>query len=84
MTTAHLVNIGNSKGLIIPSRLREKCHIKNNVQYEVVNNKIIISSADDEPRKDWKEKLLKLGADKDTSEVFMDNIPNETDKDWTW
>jgi antitoxin MazE len=84
MVTAHLVKIGNSKGLILPTSVRKKCHIENDVIYEVKNNKIIISSTPKEVRKGWKEKLLKLKADQDKTPAFMGNTENKADRNWTW
>ena len=79
----HLVNIGNSKGIILPSKLRKKCHIEDEIEYEVKNNKIIISGVQKQVRKGWRDKLLKLKAHEDKTPAFMGDIINDADEDWT-
>jgi antitoxin MazE len=82
MNTAHLIKIGNSKGLILPTELRRKCHIEEDVEYEVKNNRIIISGLPKQTRKGWREKLLKLKANEDRTPAFMEGISNNIDEDW--
>ncbi len=84
MTTLNLVKIGNSKGIIIPGKIREKCNIGSKVEVTVKENKIIIEAKEETPRKDWKEKLIALNADKDFTPTFMDEINDTSDEDWIW
>ena len=84
MTMSHLVRIGNSKGIIIPSKVRKQCHIDNDLLIDVVDGKIIISAPTvNLPRQGWDEAFKNAGTDPEAA--FMDGVPNEfDDKEWTW
>src|SRR6266550_2926191 len=49
---AHIIQIGNSKGVRIPKALLEQAHLTEEVQIEAQPNQIVIRSAH-LPREDW-------------------------------
>ena len=50
---AHLITIGNSKGLRFSRALLEQCGIKDEIELEVVNNEIRIKASSKRPREGW-------------------------------
>ncbi len=77
-------NIGNSKGIILPQSMLKLCFIENEVNIEVKDNTIVISSVNDNKRKGWAkafQEMAKNGHDHlDAPDVFED----ENFGDWTW
>jgi antitoxin MazE len=74
-----LIDIGNSKGVIIPSGFLKECFIENEITIEVKNNTIIISP--DNKRKGWAEAFKKMAENGDDElaipDVFKDDDFNE-------
>ena len=77
-----LTRIGNSKGLIISSKVLRQCGFLDEVDMEVKGNSIILKPAA-MPRKGWENSFRKKGAKEDM--LIPDTIGNEWDKDeWQW
>lgn len=77
-----LTQIGNSKGIIIPSRLLKLLGLEKEVEMSVKNNSIVISNAH-EPRSGWREAFQAAGAGDE--EILMEEIENDFDKEeWDW
>jgi len=51
---SRLINIGNSKGIILPDDFLKECSIGKEVSIEVINNQIILSNPENIKRADWK------------------------------
>lgn len=77
-----LTKIGNSKGIIIPSRILKLLGLEKEVSLTVENNNLIISSAS-APRQGWEEQFLAAGAGEEKN--LMGDIENEFDQEeWEW
>lgn len=70
---AHLVKIGNSKGIRIPKSLIEQAHLEGKeLKFQVVDNGLLITS-ESTARNGWKEK---------TEQVITTYGHETPDKDW--
>ncbi|MDT0650875.1 AbrB/MazE/SpoVT family DNA-binding domain-containing protein [Autumnicola edwardsiae] len=54
---AKLVQIGNSKGVIIPSKLLKLIGLKEKVKIAIEENKIVISPTEKKVREGWEEMI---------------------------
>ncbi len=78
-----LVAIGNSKGIRIPKIILEQCHIKKFVDLEVQEDRILIKSYNEIPRKNWDKEFHKMHKNQDDRLFISDSI-DVNDKDWVW
>jgi len=77
-----LIPIGNSKGIIIPSRMLEHCAFVEKVSLEIKNHTLVISNFK-KSREGWKEAFEEAGARNDG--LLMDSLNNGFDKqEWSW
>lgn len=53
----NVINVGNSKGIIIPAKFLKILNLKNRVRLSISENQIIISPIENFPREDWEEKI---------------------------
>ena len=72
-------DIGNSKGVILPSTALKQAGITDVADLSVAGDTIIIKAIQ-KPRHNWAEAINNDPADGD---IFADNLHNE-DNDWTW
>ena len=82
--TTRIRKIGNSSGIIISKRMLEELNIepKDELELTVKDGKILIQKIV-EPRKDWKEKLLKAGSMQEKGDLM--EFSNDFDtEEWTW
>lgn len=77
-------NIGNSKGIIIPQNFLKECHIENEVNIEIQDNSIVISSANDKKREGWADAFRAMAANGDDQLVVPDVFSDENTDDWKW
>ena len=82
---ANIVRVGNSKGIILPSKLMKLIGLKEKVMIDVKGDKIIITPARKKVREGWgdmiKNEIEKNGpAEKLIPDVFQD----EDLEDWKW
>jgi antitoxin MazE len=79
---ATLTKIGNSKGLIIPSKILQQCGFDQDVELEVKDNQVIISPARG-LRDGWAESLQDTPADEGL--LLTDSLVHDWDKEeWEW
>ena len=82
---ASIVKIGNSKGLIIPSRLLKLLDLKEKVIIDVVNDKLIITPAKGKPRQGWEEQIKReIEKDGQPEQLIPNFINDEENGDWEW
>ncbi len=79
---AHLIRIGNSKGIRIPAAILKACRIENDVDIEVADGKLIITPIS-APREGWNEAFIAMRAAEDDT-LYLDEITEEDTEDWTW
>ena len=53
----NVINVGNSKGIIIPAKFLKILNLKSRVKLSISDNQIIIAPLDKSPREDWEEKI---------------------------
>jgi len=82
---AHVVRIGNSKGIRIPKSVIEQCHLHGAVDLEILDGQLVIRSTT-KPRTGWEqafEQMHRHGDDR-----LMDTVVPSSSlwdrKDWTW
>jgi len=81
-----IVKIGNSRGIRIPKSIIDQSGIKNEVELEVKNDKIIIKSLS-EIRKNWDLAFQKMSENNDDLLLDENTLINQSswdDTEWTW
>lgn len=81
---ANIIKVGNSKGIIIPSKFLKLIGLTDKVIIEVEDNKLIIEPIEDNVRSDWNELFAKANSKDDREILIPDVFENETFEDWTW
>ena len=80
-----IVKIGNSKGLIIPSRLLKLLDLKEKVTIDIEDDKLIITPAKGKPRQGWEEQIKReVEKDGQPEQLIPDFIDDEENSDWEW
>ena len=78
-----IVRIGNSRGVRIPKPLLEQAGLENEVILRVVDDGIVIESAD-KPRADWAEAARSL-CDRGEDALLDDMVLTDFDEtEWVW
>ncbi len=80
---AHIVPIGNSKGIRIPKVILAQCNIKEDVDLIMRKGFIIIKPIVREPRKEWAKVFTKMRKYNEDRLLIDDNIDLELE-DWEW
>lgn len=81
----HLVKIGNSQGIKIPSSLVQQCNLEGEILIEVINDEILIKGSKNS-RNGWNEVFKKANSKKENSLIEGDgmNISDWDIKEWKW
>jgi len=72
-----LINVGNSKGIIIPEDILKQCNIENKINIEVIANAIIISAIEPDKRLGWAEAFKEMALNGDDELVIPDVFEDE-------
>ncbi len=64
-----LIKIGNSPGIRIPKPLIQQCDLQDEVEIDVIDQKIIISSPE-VPRSNWDQKFKEMSQNK--NDILLD------------
>lgn len=81
----NLVKIGNSKGVIIPSKLLKLVGLKERINIDVQDNKIVIAPAKKGVREGWGEMIKKEIENNGEAERLMpDFFEDEDVNEWEW
>ena len=79
---AHIVQIGNSRGIRIPKALLEQYRLKNEVELEPRDHGLVIRAVD-QARKNWDQAFSRMAQNED--DLLADLPPAEWDKtEWLW
>ena len=80
---ANIINIGNSHGIILPSKFLKQLKLSNrsNVELAVSNGSIIIKP---EPRQGWAEAAKMMNAAGDDDLLLPDHSNEFENEEWTW
>ena len=80
----NIINVGNSKGIIIPAKILKLLRIKDKVRISIEGNKLIIKSLDSNPRANWSEQFMNANHENNDSVLLPDVFEDESFDDWTW
>ena len=79
-----LQRIGNSKGIVIPKAILEKCGFDHQVEMRVEGNKLILTPARG-VREGWAEAFRQAAAGDTDGALLPDHLSEEWDgEEWTW
>ena len=78
---AHLVSIGNSKGIRIPATLLRQYNIQEDVELVPGENEIIIRPISRKPREGWDDAFKLMHGQGDDALLVDDVLDGE---DWEW
>lgn len=81
---ANIINVGNSKGIIIPSKFLKLLGLHKKVNIDIEDDKIVIKQASKTIRKDWDELFVKANSMDDTEILIPDVFEDESFEEWTW
>jgi antitoxin MazE len=81
---ANIITVGNSKGIIIPSKFLKLIGLENKVSIEVENNKIVIESSKQDVRYKWNELFKKADSLNDKDILIPDVLVDKPFEDWVW
>lgn len=82
---ARVIKIGNSQGLRLPKPILEQTGIKEDVEIQVVGNRIIIQPAG-HPREGWEEAFRMMGEKGDDAPAIEDGEISHSwdEEEWQW
>lgn len=80
----NIINIGNSKGIIIPDKVLKLLRIKDKVHVSIEGDKLIIKSLNSNPRANWADQFMSANSDNNDSVLISDVFEDEDIDDWTW
>lgn len=82
---ANIIKVGNSKGIILPSKLMKLIGLKEKVTIDVKGNKIIITPSKKKVREGWEE-IIKEEVENNGPEkkLIPDVFSDEDLNDWEW
>ena len=80
---ANIINIGNSKGVILPSSVLKELNLslKSSVQISAENGSMVIKPA---PRQGWEEAAKEMHVSGDDELLVPDIFEDENLEEWTW
>jgi len=79
---AEIIRIGNSKGIRLPAYIIRECKIKDKVQMEVKDGKIILIPVT-QPRKEWGKNFMDMRRNNDDTMLIEDEL-DEGLEEWEW
>jgi len=81
---ARVIKIGNSQGLRIPKPILEQTGIRDGVEIEVEQNRIVIRPARN-AREGWDDAFRKMRAEGDDSPMIAESLSHSwDDEEWQW
>ncbi len=75
----NLIQIGNSKGVRIPAFLLKECNIKDRIELEVVDSKIILKAIN-KPRQNWEEAFKSMHDNGNDKLIISDSIDLDSEE----
>lgn len=78
-----IIKIGNSKGVIIPSRLLKKLGTQSKVEIEEREGGLFIKSKQ-KPREGWEQSAKEAHKEGEDQSLIPDVFDDEEIEDWTW
>jgi len=80
-----VIRIGNSRGIRIPKTVLEQCHLRGEVEIEVVDDHLIVRPAA-KPRSGWAETFREMHERREDTLLDQESLaPSQWDKtEWQW
>lgn len=79
---ANIIKVGNSKGIIIPSKLIRLLGLHDRVKMAIRGNALILEPYEENPRSGWTQQFLKAGSKEDKALLIPEVFEDETLEDW--
>lgn len=81
----NVIRIGNSRGIRIPKTLLERCHLRDEVELEVVDEHLVVRPAT-KPRSGWENAFREMHERGDDALLAWEALsPTQWDKtEWQW
>jgi len=81
---AHIIKIGNSKGLRFPKVILDQCGFGNTVELRIEGHRLIIEAVSD-TRAGWDEAFESMASLQDDAPLLNENADTHFEQDeWTW
>ena len=80
----NIINVGNSKGIIIPAKILKLLGIKDKVQVIVEGNNMIIKPLKPNLRAGWDAQFKNAESLSNNPSLIPDVFEDEDFDDWTW
>ena len=77
-----VVRIGNSRGIRLPRKILDRCHIEDKVELDVKGEKIILTPIRKKPRDGWEEFAKKMSDNEDDALLIPDVFSDEDHVEW--
>lgn len=77
-----VVRIGNSRGIRIPRKVLDQCHIDSQVDLSVKGERIVLTAVKNGPRQGWAEAARKMRECGDDELLVPDVFPEEDALEW--
>ena len=82
---AKIIKVGNSKGIIIPSKFLKLIGLEDKVAISIENDKMIITATKPKPREGWEEILVEdIAKHGQPKKLIPDFLEDEDNRDWEW
>ena len=75
--------IGNSKGIIIPTKFLNLIGLKEKAEINIENDKIVITPVNN-IRANWEKSFINANSKEDNTLLIPDTFEDDTTEDWTW
>ncbi|CAK8725512.1 SpoVT-AbrB domain-containing protein [Candidatus Electrothrix aarhusensis] len=77
-----VVRIGNSRGIRLPRKILDQCHIEDQLDLNVKGGKIVVTPVRKTPRDGWEEYAIKMHEAHDDELMIPDVFPDEDHLKW--
>lgn len=78
----NIIRIGNSKGIRLPRKILDQCHIDDQIDLKVKEDTIILTPVRKKPREDWEEMAEKMHELHDDELIIPDIFVDEEHPEW--
>ena len=75
------MRIGNSRGIRLPKPILEQCGIKDEVELEIENDRLIVRPAR-QPRSGWSEAFVEMSKRGDDSRLDEETVSSWDESEW--
>ena len=78
----NVVRIGNSRGIRLPRKILDQCHIEDKLDLNVKGDKIVLTPVRKKPRDGWEEYAIKMHESEDDALMIPDVFSDEDLLEW--